>query len=31
MKELEDKPSSSTSSIKDLLKGKSPEELAKIA
>ncbi len=31
IKELEDKPSSSTSSIKDLLKGKSPEELAKIA
>jgi hypothetical protein len=32
MKELEDKPSSSsTSSIKDLLKGKSPEELAEIA
>ena len=31
MKELEDKPSSSTSSIKDLLKGNSPEELAEIA
>ena len=32
MKELEDKPSSSsTSSINDLLKGKSPEELAEIA
>ena len=30
MKELEDQPSSSTSSIKDLLKGKSPEELAEI-
>uniref|UniRef100_A0A2N9G9K2 Reverse transcriptase/retrotransposon-derived protein RNase H-like domain-containing protein n=1 Tax=Fagus sylvatica TaxID=28930 RepID=A0A2N9G9K2_FAGSY len=27
---LEDKPSSSTSSVKDLLKGKSPEELAEI-
>jgi hypothetical protein len=30
LKELEDKPSSSTSSIQDMLKGKTPEELAKI-
>ncbi len=30
MKELKDEPSSSSSSIKDLLKGKSLEELAKI-
>ena len=30
LKELEDKPSSSTSSIQDMLKWKTPEELAKI-
>jgi hypothetical protein len=31
VKKIEDKQSSPTSSIKDLLKGKSPEELAEIA